>query len=57
MNEQLVAKMLHDKKALGRVVRFVFQQGIGDIQTFEQGSVVRPAGVEEILKFLVHVRR
>lgn len=56
-NEQLVAKMLHDKKALGRVVRFVFQQGIGDIQTFEQGSVVRPAGVEEILKFLVHVRR
>ena len=56
-NEQLVAKMLHDKKALGRVIRFVFQQGIGDIQTFEQGSVVRPAGVEEILKFLVHVRR
>jgi 3-dehydroquinate synthase len=56
-NEQLVAKMLHDKKALGRVVRFVFQRGIGDIQTFEQGSVVRPAGVEGILRFLVHVRR
>ena len=56
-NEQLVAKMLHDKKALGRVVRFVFQRGIGDIQTFKQGSVVRPAGVEGILKFLVHVRR
>jgi len=56
-NEQLVAKMLHDKKALGRVVRFEFQRGIGDIQTFEQGSVVRPAGVEGILRFLVHVRR
>jgi 3-dehydroquinate synthetase len=56
-NEQLVAKMLHDKKALARVVRFVFQRGIEDIQTFEQGSVVRPAGVEEILRFLVHVRR
>lgn len=56
-NEQLVAKMLHDKKALGGVVRFVFQRGIGDIQTFEQGSVARPAGIEEILKFLVQVRR
>jgi 3-dehydroquinate synthase len=56
-NEQLVAKMLHDKKTLGGVVRFVFQQGIGDIQTFEHGSVARPAGIEEILKFLVQVRR
>ena len=56
-NEQLVAKMLHDKKTLGGVVRFVFQRGIGDIQTFEHGSVARPAGIEEILKFLVQVRR
>jgi 3-dehydroquinate synthase len=56
-NEQLVAKMLHDKKTLAGVVRFVFQRGIGDIQTFENGSVARPAGSEEILKFLVQVRR
>jgi 3-dehydroquinate synthase len=41
----------------GRVVRFVFQRGIGDIQTFEDGSVARPADIEEILKFLVQVRR
>lgn len=34
--------MLHDKKGLTGVIRFVFQRGIGDLVVFDGGAYVRP---------------
>lgn len=44
--------MLHDKKGLTGVIRFVFQRGIGDLMLFDGGAYARPVDAEEIRDFL-----
>ena len=54
--DRLLDAMTHDKKALGGAIRFVFQNGIGQVQTFADGGVVRAADRAEITAFLVRAR-
>ena len=44
--------MLHDKKGLTGVIRFVFQRGIGDLVVFDGGAYARPVDAQEIREFL-----
>ncbi|WP_049619521.1 3-dehydroquinate synthase [Actinobaculum suis] len=50
--DAIMAAMGHDKKSLGGQVRFVFQRGIGAMQTFENGSYARVIPVADIREFL-----
>ena len=50
--EQIMAAMTHDKKAKGGAIRFVFQKGIGDVMTFDDGLYARPIEQKDIINFL-----
>ena len=51
--EQIMQAMTHDKKAKGGAIRFVFQKGIGDVMTFDDGLYARPIEQSDIEAFLL----
>lgn len=50
--DAIMNAMVHDKKAKGGAIRFVFQRGIGDLMVFDGGSYARPIPVQDIRAFL-----
>lgn len=50
--QAIMAAMKHDKKAAGGQIRFVFQDGIGALRLFAQGSYSRAVSAAQIEAFL-----
>ncbi|MGJ9495231.1 3-dehydroquinate synthase [Actinotignum sp. GS-2025a] len=48
----IMRAMGHDKKSLGGAIRFVFQRGIGAMETFAGGSYAREIPTAEVREFL-----
>ncbi|MFG6286467.1 3-dehydroquinate synthase [Actinotignum schaalii] len=48
----IMRAMAHDKKSLGGAIRFVFQRGIGAMETFAGGSYAREIPSAEVREFL-----
>ena len=48
----IMRAMGHDKKSLGGAIRFVFQRGIGAMETFAGGSYAREIPSAEVREFL-----
>ncbi|AIQ45198.1 3-dehydroquinate synthase [Paenibacillus sp. FSL R7-0273] len=55
-NRMLVDKMYTDKKVRSGRIRFVFQEGIGAMKTFEDGSFSVPVDEETIMALLQELR-
>lgn len=55
-NRMLIDKMYTDKKVRKGLIRFVFQDGIGSMKRFEDGSYSTPVEEEVILEFLEQIR-
>ena len=55
-NRMLIDKMYTDKKVRRGRIRFVFQNGIGSMKRFEDGSYSTPVEEEVILQVLEKIR-
>lgn len=55
-NDELVQKLYTDKKVKSGVIRFVFQEGIGNVKQFEGGKYSTPISEEFVYKMLKKMR-
>ncbi|MNC57862.1 3-dehydroquinate synthase [compost metagenome] len=55
-NRQLMDKMYTDKKVRSGRIRFVFQEGIGAMKRFEDGSYSVPVEEAEVMEVLEEMR-